>query len=157
MWREANKTRNSRSEYFHGEAFWSHHVFTEAASSVRNVLFIISIDWVPLHKIGNYSLGVLSMSSANHTKVRRSRGGVWPIVLLEGPREPKVLFSLLRDVFDEMEKLFRVGCVVNDALTGEKIQVRAGIVATVNDLPASSKLGSIVPVIHVLLVADDDL
>ena len=110
-------------------------------NSIRNVLFILSLDWLPLHKIGNYSLGILSISAANHTKTRRSRGGVWPLVLLEGPREPKVLFSLLSDAIREIEVLFQVGCTVSDTLTGENIHVRAGIVTTVNDLPASSKLG----------------
>ena len=129
------------SEYFHGEAFQSHRIFSNDVNSIRNVLFILSLDWLPLHKIGNYSLGILSISAANHTKTRRSRGGVWPLVLLEGPREPKVLFSLLSDAIREIEVLFQVGCTVSDTLTGENIHVRAGIVTTVNDLPASSKLG----------------
>ncbi len=140
-WTSFTAYRKSRSEYFHGNAFRTHPVFSAEVNSIRNVLFIVSIDWVPLHKIGSYSLGVLSISPANHSKLRRSRDGVWPLVILEGPKEPKVLFSLLRDVFSEFEALFTSGFEVYDSLTGRNITVRAGIVATVNDLPASSKLG----------------
>ena len=86
-------------------------------------------------------MGVLSVSPANHSKLRRARKGIWPVALIEGPREPKSVFSMLEHVFREFEELFREGYDVFDVLTSDTIKVRCGIVATVNDLPASSKLG----------------
>ena len=123
QWKAHSSKRKSKSEYFHGSRFQEHPIFNEDAASARSVLFLLSLDWVPLHKIGNYSLGVVSVSAANHSKVRRARGGVWPIALLEGPREPKAVFSLLQPLFLELQTLFETGIDVSDPLTSSTIQV----------------------------------
>ncbi len=62
-------------------------------------------------------------------------------MLLDGPREPKFVYSLLEPVFQELERLFQDGIEVFDSLTSSVVRIRAGIVGTVNDLPASAKLG----------------
>ena len=45
---------------------------------------------------------------------------MWPISLIEGPREPKHTYSLLESVFSELESIFRDGLEVFDSLTKKK-------------------------------------
>ncbi len=51
------------------------------------------------------------------------------------------MISLLEALFLELQKLFESGILIYDPLTSSIIRVRAGLVGTVDDFLASSKLG----------------
>jgi hypothetical protein len=124
------------NEYYHGLRFREHPLIRE---SPRNVLFLLSIDGVPIFKDGKYSLWILTVSPANLTRTRRAKKGVIPLLVIDGPMEPKHVHLLLQEVLADLRQLSTNGTRVWDALSKSYITVKAGPVCCHNDLPASSR------------------
>ncbi len=136
-WIASMSARSSFEESWDGARFQQHPVIRD---SLRNILFLISIDGLPIFKKVGYSLWVLTASPSNWTRSRRADQGVFIVGVVEGPHEPKCLNLLIGDMLSDLADLSKTGCFVFDAITNKNILVKAAPVAVCCDLPASSKL-----------------
>ncbi len=129
--------RPAYKEAFDGSRFQQHPLIAEG---FRNILFHLSVDGLPIFKSGSYSLWVLTATPANFSCTRRAHHGVYVMGLIDGPSEPKHTYFLLDGLLKELAGLADDGMTCWDALTQSEILVKASVVNTSNDLPASSKL-----------------
>lgn len=75
------------------------------------------------------------VSPANLTRTRRAKKGVIPLLVIDGPMEPKHVHLLLQGVLADLRQLSTNGTRVWDALSKSYITVKAGPVCCHNDLP----------------------
>ena len=78
---------------------------------MRNLTLIVSLDWVPPHKESqNESIGILAGTVANFRNEYRSDADmIWPLAVIAGPDEPTDCETILRDTFNQLNKLATEG------------------------------------------------
>ncbi len=136
-WLESQQAKPYFAEYSDGGRFQQHPLVKD---SIRNVLVHISVDWLPIFENGRYSLGLLSLSPASFSTTRRARQGVYPLVIIDRPHEPKHLSSVLGPILEEFAELSVTGIQVFDCLTQSHITVKVSPICAPCDIPAASKL-----------------
>ena len=130
-----------KSELFHGQRFYNHSIWKSSAG-MRSIVLALSIDWFPPFKSQEYSIGVVSVIPANLSVTDRANvSNLWPVVIIEGPREPSHTLFLLEDLCTEINNLEEHGLVVYDSLTNANIRVHVTLGPVIADTPANAKIG----------------
>ena len=104
--------------------------------------FMLNVDWFNPFKHGNYSLGAMYFSILNLPReLRYKEQNTIQVGLIPGPKEPKLtLNSYLTPLIQELSQLETgVQFYSPDALGG-KVIVKARLLATSCDIPASRKV-----------------
>ena len=130
-----------KSELFHGHRFYSNPIWKSSAG-MRSIILALSIDWFPPFKSQEYSIGVVSVIPANLSVTDRANvSNLWPVVIIEGPKEPLHTLFLLEELCTEINHLDEHGLVVYDSLTNTNICVHLTLGPVIADTPANTKIG----------------
>ena len=138
-WVSKMMTMTFKSEIFHGKQFFNHTIWR---TGIRSVVLALSIDWFPPFKSQEYSIGVVSVIPANLSVTERADvSNLWPVLIIEGPKEPLHTLFLLEELCTELNNLEEVGIAVADSLTNESIRVHVTLGPVIADTPANAKIG----------------
>ena len=66
---------------------------------------------------------------------------LWPVLIIEGPKEPLHTLFLLEELCAELNSLDEFGIVVADSLTKANIRVHVTLGPVIADTPANAKIG----------------
>ena len=130
-----------KSELFHGQRFYNNSIW-KSGSGMRSIVLALSIDWFPPFKSQEYSIGVVSVIPANLSVTDRANvSNLWPVVIIEGPKEPSHTLFLLEELCTEINNLEEHGLLVYDSLTNTNICVHITLGPVIADTPANAKIG----------------
>ena len=130
-----------KSELFHGRRMYNNEIW-KSASGMRSIVLALSIDWFPPFKSQEYSVGVVSVIPANLSVTDRANvSNLWPVLIIEGPKEPLHTLFLLEELCTEINNLEVDGLVVFDSLTNTNLTVHVTLGPVIADTPANAKIG----------------
>ena len=141
-WKEHMESQTFASEFWDGKLFRDDPIWTNHGP--RSLMFVISLDWFPPFKQGDYTIGVFTVSPANLACADRAkRINTWVLAIIEGPNEPTHVIECLRPCFEEIREFASRGVEVFDAATNKSLRVFISAPVVSADVPACAKLGNL--------------
>ena len=111
-------------------------------SNPYNLGLMLNCDWFQPFDLGTYSVGVLYLVILNLPRtIRFKPENVLIAGIIPGPKEPSLseMNSYLRPLVKELNSLWFDGFTMQHK--GKSITIRAAVLATVCDIPATAKIG----------------
>ena len=109
-----------------------------------NFALTLNVDWFQPFQNTAYSAGAIYLSIQNLPRDERyANGNVILVAVMPGPREPeKTMNSYLEPLVDELKQLW--DGVIMQSITNTPVIVRAALICTACDIPASRKVSGFV-------------
>ncbi len=109
-----------------------------------NFALSLNVDWFQPFKHSTYSVGAMYVAIQNLPRAERyTTENVILVGLIPGPREPKkTMNSYLRPLVDDLKDLWKG--VIMQSVSGVPVLVRAALICTACDIPASRKVSGFV-------------
>jgi len=108
----------------------------------RSYGLMLNIDWFQPYKDRKNSIGIVYMANLNLPRsIRHKRDNVIVVSIIpDFDHEPKDISSYIDPIVDQMTKLWNPGVMVNTHTQPEGTKIKAALVCTSADSPATRKL-----------------
>ena len=143
-WRDCTVPEGMQCDIYDGRV-WKHFLNYNGQpflSEPHNLALMLNCDWFQPYKHTQYSVGVLYLTILNLPRsIRFKPENVLITGILPGPSEPKQhgMNCYLRPLVKELNSLWSDGISIET--DSGSVLVHAALIATVCDIPATSKLG----------------
>ena len=146
-WRGRNVPDNTLADIYDGRVWQDFLVYngTPFLSSPYNLALMLNCDWFQPFELTSYSVGVLYLVILYLPRaIRFKPENIMIAGIIPGPSEPdhNEMNSYLRPLIKELNSLWTEGFTMSHG--GNTVVLRAALIASVCDIPATAKLGGFV-------------
>ena len=146
LWRERKVYQNVLSDIYDGSV-WKSFLNPGGVpflSMPFNFALSLNVDWFQPFKHSTYSAGAIYIAIQNSPREQRyTTDNILLVGVIPGPNEPKrTMNSYLEPLVKELNELWK-GVIMQSAL-GNPVLVRAALICTACDIPASRKISGFV-------------